>query len=319
MNTVAYKGLPNPATYLSPRNADRTIALSLAVQLWLKYGERGGRNLRDLPDVAALRAEPSRALDDQGIVTSELCYVASKGHRYRWSRFAALADDGDAVIQPADVVAGQAGRWLKAPFRDFERRWYLKTVELCEDRIPFRSPEDENGQPIGPSLLQLCEGKLPAVFICFAGKDAPMEASQIPVAQDLRHLKFNIKALSANFRGQAGRLGSPDAAEAEADPGASAIIGDVEWYLRAYNNLNGTVGLGRMKIGEHRPVGQFGQEHVLMDMLPVRALVTIEVPNEPQDLIRPDVLHVQVQQLVQDDPQQRQNIGDPLQVRVNSP
>lgn len=312
MSVVAMRGIPPAGTYLSPRNADKVVSLALALQLWLKYGKRG---IRDLPTVADLRAEPSRALDTRGSVTSELCFVVDKGTRYRWDRNATVADDGDSVIKPTDVALDQGGRWLKAPFRDFDRKFYLQSIWLIDEGIPFRSPVDEEGHAVGPSLLQVCAGKLPAVFLCFAGKDQMQEASQIPIAQRLQHLLFNVKVIAGNWRGAtAARFGSPDATEAP-ELSASEIVGDIDHYLSAHPNLGGVPGLGRFKIGAHRPGGGFGLDHLVMDILQVRALCTIEVPNEPHDLVRPELFLVQMRQVIQDDPFQTQDIGDPLQAR----
>lgn len=316
MSVVEFRGIPAPATYLSPRNADRIVAKAFALQVWLKYGKR---SIRDLATVAELRAEPSAALDTRGSITSELCYVIDKGARYRWDRFSRLPDDGDAVIQPLDVAPDQAGRWLKAPFRDFDRKFYLETVQLIDARIPFRSPEAEDGTPIGPSLLQLCAGKLPAVFICFAGKDQMTEASQIPIAQRLQHLLFDVKAIAGNWRGAtAARFGSPDEQES-LERSASEVIGDIDHYLCAHPDLGRLAGLGRFKIGTHTPSAGFGVDQIVMDVLRVRALVTIEVPNEPHDLVRPDLFLLQLQQVVQDNEPPAapglQDIGERNQVR----
>ena len=43
--------LPDPSTYLSPRNVDKIVGVALCRQLWLKYGAR------KIAPLATLRAE----------------------------------------------------------------------------------------------------------------------------------------------------------------------------------------------------------------------------------------------------------------------
>lgn len=286
--------LPDPSTYMSPRNVDRIVTVALARQLWLKYG---ARKISDQASIGDLRALPTRALDERDTICTELVYVRELQSTVRWSRYELRADDGEAVFRPADVDPALGGRWLAAPFRDFDRRFYLQHCQIVTPGVQLAVPPDSKE----PSLLGFCEGKLPAIFICLTGKTGEDVISQEPGALRMPWMNFTIKVVDRGLRGEPeARLGSPFPDEAAEEPGASAVVGDIEWYLRAHQNLGGMPGVGPIKIGEHSVAAGWGKDHRVMDTLQIQVRVQTEVPNIPQDLLEVRRLVVQPEELLED-------------------
>ena len=283
--------------YFSPIDVDERIGRALVRTIWLKYGMLGAGIYATVGD---LRAADSRAMPTRGEIATELAYVQAVGHSWGWDCYSLRADDGVTILRPTDRAFDVPGRWVSAPFRDFRGPYYwhgLTCVGFVDRRIPLDAP---SGQP---SLLTLCKGHEPAVFVCFAGKAKPEVWDQEPGAGDFKTLRFDIKVISKNWRGSpAARFGSGIAEEAAKDPGTSEIIGRIEWLLRGSQGLYGTVPGGgyqgaassqtspwtdfcRISIEDHQTGESFGPDMRLMDTLSITIKLATERPNESEDLV----------------------------------
>ena len=283
--------------YFSPIDVDERIGRALVRNIWLKFGLIGAGTYANVGD---LRAAESRTMPDRGEIATELAYVNAVGDVYGWDYYSTAPDDGREVLRPDDRQPDQAGRWVRAPFRDFRGSYYwhgLNCVGFVDRRIPLRAPEDQ------PSLLTLCKGHEPAAFVCFAGKEPPEAWSMEPGESQKEALKFVIKVISKNWRGSpAARFGSGVPEEAALDPGASTIIGYIQWLLRGSQGFYGTVPGGgyrgdlnqatspwvdscRVEIGAHDCADTFGPDMRLMDTMDVTIHLETQRPNEEQDLI----------------------------------
>lgn len=275
------------------RTAPEALARQLTTQLQLKYGIR----LATVSTVAALRALPTRALDDRGAVAPECIYLTQKSRSYQWKRFETASDDGDTVIRPDDVEPGEAGRFVAAPFRDFERRFYVRHVQYVHIGAKRKD------------LLELAGGKFPCLFVSYVQRD-PQELSQCRGALQWDNFQFRVRAISANWRGEPGAaLGSdvPEEATHEAavaagedfDPGSTNIIADVEQFLRENITLNDPR-IGRVIIGAARSLETWGAERLQMDALDIAIHACTWVRNIPQDLVRLDLIKVQLEDVTED-------------------
>ena len=316
--TVPVFGAPH---YFSPIDVDKRIGRALVRMLFLKFG---AVDAGDYADADALRAAESRTLADVETIATSLAHVVLLGRTYAWTVTDERADDGLNVIQPNDR-AGKPGRWVAAPFRDFRGpyHWHgLECVGLVDRAIPVESAPNQ------PSLITLCKGKTPSAFVCFTGKTDRECIDGEPGATMMQTLNFQIKVISKNWRGSpSARFGSEVPDEAALDPGASEIIGRIEWLLRGSQGLYGEVpgggyagalGLGtspwtdycRVTIGNHDAANSFGKDLRLMDVLNVSIRLATERPNEIEDLTTLQAFALRLQQ-PQDDGTQPVNIGDP--------
>lgn len=309
----------NPGTptrrlpYFTARTAPEALARQLTSQLQLKLGIR----LDTVSTLAALRALPSRALDDRGAIAPECIYLTERTRSYQWKRFETKADDGEVVIRPDDVAAGAAGRWVAAPFRDFERRFYVRHVQHV------------HASTKRAQLQELAGGKFPCLFISYVDK-TPEELVQNRGALQWDNFEFRVRAISANWRGEPGAaLGSdvPSEATHEAavaagddfDPGSTNLIADVEQFLRENIRLNDPR-INRVIIGASRSLETWGAERLQMDALDLTIRVCTWVPNIPQDLVRLELIKVQLQDLNEDATTGAVTltpIGDQMQVNPN--
>ena len=295
------------ALYFSPIDVDERIGRALVRTIFLKYG---ALDAGTYADAVALRAATSRTLSDVETIATSLAHVQSIGRTYAWSVTDARPDDGVTVIQPDDRPTS-AGRWVAAPFRDFRGPYFwhgLECVGLVDRAVPVEA------RPNQPSLITLCRGKTPSVFVCFTGKSKREPLDQEPGAIQMDTLNFQIKAISKNWRGSpSARFGSEIPEEEQLDPGASNIIGRIEWLLRGSQGLYGTVPGGgyagalglstspwtdfcRIAIGSHETAQSFGNDLRLMDVLNVSVTLATERPNEIEDLTGLQAIAMQLQQ-----------------------
>lgn len=286
---------PADFTYLSPIDAHEVLGRALLSQLWQKFGAL----LEERPqDIAALRAIPSGALEARGSIASELAYVADKYSPYRWDRFEARQDDGDEVIKPLDVDADLGGRWVKSPFFDYPGRYYchvFQHAQMIHNSVPL------DGQAHMPSLMSLCSGKTPALFLCYLGKAAQQMRDQQPgkIADD--RFDYRIKVVTKNWRGEpAARFGSPVDDESW-EPGSAELLGRIEWFLRKHaDGLSDTMGVGVIQIGQVRSEASWGTDMRVMDTMDITIQATTEVFNEPQEVVQISRFIVQTQQRLDD-------------------
>lgn len=293
--------------YFSPIDVDERIGRALVRMIFLKYG---ALDAGTYIDADALRAATSRTLADVETIATSLAHVTTLGRTYAWSVTSTLPDDGLNVIQPTDRPSG-AGRWISAPFRDFRGpyQWHgLECVGLVDSAVPVEA------KPNQPSLITLCKGKTPSVFVCFTGKTDREICDGEPGATMFSTLNYQIKVISKNWRGSpSARFGSEIPEEAALDPGASEIIGRIEWLLRGSQGLYGEVPGGgyagalrlatspwgdacRVIIGNHETASSFGNDLRLMDVLNVSIKLATERPNEVEDLTTVQAFALQLTQ-----------------------
>lgn len=299
---------PPDFSYLSPIDAHEVLGRALLTQLWQRFGAL----LEERPaDLAALRAIPTGALEDRGSIASDLAYVADKYMPYRWDRFDGRPDDGDEVIRPLDVDQEQGGRWLKSPFFDYPGRYYchvFQHAQMIHNAVPLAE-----ATPGGPSLLSLCSGKTPAIFLCYMGKGPQQQRDQQPGKLADDRFEYRVKVITKNWRGEpAARFGSPVDDE-EWEPGSAELIGRVEWFLRKHaDGLSETMGVGVIQIGQVRPEASWGPDMRVMDTLDFTVQATTEVFNEPQEVVQALRFNVQTKQRLDDGT--LVNIGQPSRV-----
>lgn len=283
--------------YFTARSAPEAIARQLVTQLQLKLGIR----LATVATIAELRALATTALDDRGAIAAECVYVTEQGVSFRWNRMDSTADDGRLVVRPSDVDISAYGRWIRAPFRDFERRFYVRHVQYVHNGSRRKD------------LEELASGKHPSLFVSYVSK-SPRELSGCRGALQEDNFTYRIRAISANWRGEpSASLGSETPGEEDFDPGATNIIADVEQFIRENIRLNDSR-ICRAIIGPSRTVEQWGNERLQMDEMTVTVHVFTWVPNIPQDLTNLDLIKVQLQDV--DANSVTTDIGEPIQVGV---
>lgn len=309
--------------YMSPIDVDERIGRALCKCIFLKFG---ALDAGSYADTGALRAATSRTLPDVETVATSLAHVQALGRTFAWSVTDTRADDGQLVIKPDDREPDQQGRWLAAPFPDWPGpfHWHgLEFVGLIDRAVPLESRGAQ------PSLLTLCKGKTPAVFVSFVGKTDRTVLDQEPGAILMTTLNFQIRIISKNWRGSpSARYGSEIPEEADLDPGASALAGRIEWLLRGSQGFygegvpgggyTGAAGVSmspwndycRILIGNHTTGASFGQDLRLMDTLEIGVRLAVDRPNEVQDLVQLRRFYVQQQQPQPDG--SALSIGSPL-------
>lgn len=298
--------------YFTARTAPEALLRQLVVQLQLKYGVR----LTTVTDEAALRALDVAALDDRGAVAPDCVYLSHLSKSVQWKRYETAPDDGRDVFRPDQLTASQEGRWVAAPFRDFERRFYLRHVQPVHNGVKRAD------------LEELASGKHPSLFVSFVQK-TPQELVQNRGALQWDDFTFRVRAISANWRGEPGaNVGGDAPAEAthaaavaageDYDPGAAAIIADVEQFLRENIRLNDPR-IGRVIIGTSRSLEVWGAERLQMDELQLTVHACTWVPNIPQDLVGLELIKVQLEDVTEDDAGDvtLTPIGDEMQVNPN--
>jgi hypothetical protein len=243
------------------------------------------KRLPPLAEVAALRAAPTVGASG-GPARSEgdLVYVASQASVFRWAQSSGAADDGDSVVQPADV--SRTGRWIKASspvlFGGVNvaqlPTGYLKDVIL------------HNGDFNEDIIKSRIYGQAPCVAIHFAGEDhTPL--SQIPGALYGYTCRFEIWSVSRNYReGPEAAIGSPIPSEAVADPSAMRIHGAVKKLL-AGQDL-GQPSIKYIEIGQGRLEEADEAERVFVMSLGIDVRASIHNPDAPAELIRPSAIAV---------------------------
>jgi len=305
MSQFSQFGAPH---YISPIDVDERIGRALVKSIFLKFGSLDAGSYENVP---ALRAAESRTLADVERIGTSLAYVRDIAHTYAWSPSENRPDNGVTVLLPDDRSPDSHGRWLAAPFRDWRGAYYfhgLEVVGLVDQAVPVEA------KPNQPSLVTLAKGKTPAVFVSFTGKTDRTVMDQEPGSIVMATVNFLVRVISKNWRGStAARYGSEIPEEEALDPGASKIIGYIEWLLRGSQGLFGEVpggGYGgalnlstspwtdfcRVIIGNHQAAASFGNDQRLMDKLEISVRVATDRPNEIQDLQGLDAFSVQNQQ-----------------------
>ncbi len=279
--------LPAPGTNPDFRNIDELTGRALLMHLALAYrvcSQPDGATY--YADEAALRAQRSDVFDTDEDAAPALAQVGAmgRGQIWAWFRFSTEAE-GPGVLRPDDVAADAPGRW---------HRQTLPCVAACGTARYYQHVELVDSRLTLKQLWSRCRGKTPALFISYMGSDAE-ETSQTLAFYHMR-LDYQVRVLSANFRGGVAARWSPARqAEAQSDPGASRMIGDVQDYIVKDNRLGGTLGIKKIKIGQHRPLGMLSVERVVCDALALQMVCSVWTPSMPCELVAPWLIWMQLQ------------------------
>jgi len=286
-----FSQLPAPGTNPDFRNIDELTGRALMMHLTLAH------RVCSQPDGATyyateedLRAQRSDVFDTSEDAAPALAQVGIAQDIWAWFRFSTEAP-GPRCIQPADVEAGAPGRWHKQTLPcvaacGTDR--YYQHIELVDSRLTIKD------------LWNRCRGKTPACFISFEGMEA-VETSQTLAFYQLS-LNYQVRVLSANFRGGVTARWEPARAnEAQSDPGASRMIGDVCDYIVKDNNLSGTLGIKKIKIGSHRPAGMLSVERIICDALSLSMVCAVWTPSMPCEFVAPWRIWMQLQDALGND------------------
>lgn len=225
------------AVSLTLRNSRNMIENAIVDALQFAYGRR----LPAVADAAALRAAPSRGLDDK----QAMRYVTAAGQAYQWRAFETSADDGAAFVQPADVAAGKPGRWCRSGLTGITsalQTGYAERVDLYND----------DGGDL-ETFTERLFGRTPAFLLSYERTERERKSLQ-PVTLRWCQAHFTLFVVSVSPRtDQTARQGSPIAATAAALPGTAAMIGDAMTVLGEGTNL-GIADVAYVDIGEDQPV-----------------------------------------------------------------
>jgi phage gp37-like protein len=242
--------------------------------------------LPPVADVATLRATPTvGASGGTSRSDGDLVYVASQQNVYRWTQAASAADDGDAVVQPADVT--RTGRWLKASSAVLFAGVNVATIPTGYLKDVILHNGDFNEDVIKSRIY----GQAPCVAIHFAGEDhTPL--SQIPGALYGYTCRFEIWSVSRNYRaGPEAAIGSPIPAEAASDPSVMRIHGAVKKLL-AGQDL-GQPSIKYIELGAGHIEEADEAERVFVMSLAIEVRASIHNADAPAELFTPSGVDVQ--------------------------
>lgn len=204
---------------------------------------------------------------------------------YSWSATSTAADDGSAVIRPADR-GSLPGRWLKTT--STSTSGYLAVVRIYEG---------EDGEE--PSLVKL-SGQTPWVQVIFRG-ETPDKQSQIPGAFYRLMMEFEIRAGSRSLRGgNEALLGSAISDEASADPGVERIIGDVRQAIVWGDDLGLPEIVDFCYPGAHGKVLEDAGERYFVHKLMVRVPATVRFEDADGEDVALSELALQFSQVAPD-------------------
>lgn len=239
------------------------------------------RRLPPAATTAALRATAVKGAGAAGYQRTdrELVYVTSKGVCYEWSTASSAADDDDQVVKPID--AATTGRWLKTA--STVQSGYLADVRLYE------------GEQTESEFLERLLARIPAVGVRWLrSRNEPR--SQVPGALYRHEADFELWAVSSSLRGGSlpeAVVGSGVAAEAAADPGVNAVIGDLKaLFAGLTGEAMGQPGIAYCEIGEEAPVYRSLAERRFVYSLGVQVRATVHGPDAAADSVALDEIDV---------------------------
>lgn len=239
---------------LDPRTARRTIEQAIVDQLSLAYQVRQPA----VATVSALRAVTSASLPE-----NVLRYCTASGKCFRWNRFSSSADDGASVIKPTDLDSSKPGRWLITT--STVTSGYAKGVRLY------------NGEGSDEAALDKLISSRPLFLVVFQ-KAENQNQSTFPGILYRYLCTFDIWALSSCLRpGVEGLEGSNVSAEASADPGVIAMIGDIKLSL-AGSNLSIT-GVEFTVLGDEAEIANNQGQRTFIEKVTVTVHSTVQYPS----------------------------------------
>jgi hypothetical protein len=221
---------------LNVRYAQTTLENLLRETIELAFKRR----LPTVASIAALRAVATQGASGSQRTADDIITVVTTTpttSAYRWIPTSAHADDGAAWVKPADVQAGQVGRWSlwTSPIR------YVPVVDGPDytlDQLPF---QDSKNQPLQQVILldesmspediaALVLGQVPACVI--VPDDDDPEATDLNSGWRWRDtFNFTISVICENRRNRREAAMGSDV-DADPYPGANEIDGMI-WELLA--------------------------------------------------------------------------------------
>lgn len=288
---------PPAGTWIDFRNMTELVC-----RAWMQHFALAFQATLDFDTLADLRAQASAVLDINDDAAPALARVGrvGRGQIWAWYRYSLDADDGATRVRPADVAAGDPGRWHLQTLPHVARcgtTRYLQHIEMCDPRTPVISADKKT-----TSLWTRCRAQTPALFLSFV-EGQPEEASQTQAFHRVR-LALRARVLSANWRGGVEARMTPGREEDQsADPGTYRAIGDLRDYIIKDNRLHPMLGtaLLRTVLGAHKPVYDSGPDRVLCDSLDFTCIVSVWTPNTPCELASPFRIWVQLQDALGND------------------
>lgn len=245
---------------LPPEEARTTIERALATTLLLAHGMRIHPHTTT---VASLRAVPRAPLYD-----FQLRYVEEQGKTYVWDSYSREADDGAAVIKPAD--AGETGRWVRGGGNLYLDRFssgrtgWARTVRLY------------SGEWAEEALAEIF-GQKPS-FVLVPGRAVPRARSTRANTFYEYAYEYRLWCISQSLRkGPAARHGSRIASEAEEDPGLNHMVGAAKRAL-AHHGL-GIPAVARVEFGAEEPIVRDLTDRVMVESLALTVWATQHFPD----------------------------------------
>lgn len=172
-------------------------------------------------DVAALRAYPTQAASGSGLREFSQVGVTAFNRRYEWQSGVAAADNGLAVIRPADVDPTATGRWLLTDAR--------ASVPGYVTAVNFWQGETKKSEFKTRILAET-----PSLAIMFESADSTAR-STVPGAIYDYAVRFSVWCADTNLRDHyEALLGSAYSFDA-GHPGAMTLLGDAKKALADEN------------------------------------------------------------------------------------
>lgn len=255
------------------RNEINVVEQALIEVLELAFWKR----LPPLADLAALRARSISAVG-----AGQLLHVTSENRLYRWVDFSVSPHDGLTVIEPLVFPAGQyKGRWHRVASSvtygpDSSAPLQSKATAPCSVVLQYRGDETYE------DFVEHAYGKSPCLFLKWQG-DSPEPKSAGFSGSLYRNVhEFLLFIGSQCLRaGEGASWGSPIPAEAAADPGINAMIGEARFVLAGV--ALDVDGIEFVEIGEARQVHENLEERVFV--YSQRIKVQTSYTNEDLDLV----------------------------------
>jgi hypothetical protein len=242
---------------------------------------------RQFADVASLRAASTRGEATNSVTDDSLAAVVVGGAvtaAYRWSSASTAADDGAAVLKPADALA--AGRWLlwTSP---------LRIVTVAGGNSKFLH-EVASG-PLARVILldksfddavvdELLGGTVPAVVIEATGDD-PSDADELVGNRWLTEFEFTVSVLTRDMRGrrEAAQGDLLDALDPDGAVGANTVDGALKKLLAGVQLSYALPGVRAVRVGRgHNWVSDLGERRVVRSRV-YRVQATEVNPPAPND------------------------------------
>lgn len=223
--------------------------------------------------VSAMAALNAAVLRD-----AALCYATDAG-LYEWSAWSTATADGSSVVASTSLPSGKTnGRWLKVV-----TDWAFGAggVNLAAKSTGYLQAVEAYSSDDGVDVaIERVFGQTPSVLVQFQG-DSPTSNSNLPGTFYKNPLEFQLLIITSNLRGKTSATqGSPVAAEAAADPGAYAIIGQLRRLLCGVSPAFGIAGVERVEIGPAALAFEDSERRLFVWTLGVTVRASFDIEDE---------------------------------------